>query len=1246
MSTTSSNLYAEKVFAEHSLSLWHLDDVVDYISLVSEAERNISTPSSWTLTNAISGTLLVDDPTTAIDSTGIVNKINSTVYGAQAASIKLVSPILFQKSDLNLSLGSFAISTYVNPNVRSISFGIGYSYKDSITSVVIDVAPEYSTINSVRDWALVSRTFTIPSNVSDIRANFYVSYNSLTNDSSISPYSFFINSMTAGQWSEQYYANSLGADIISLPNNLPYSISASRKAVLAKPYGLASNYGYYMVEQNSICAVNSGNPLVYGSFYSTRVTKNPNAPSFIVPGQGFMNSSGQYRDLTFEIWMSIQTTATTPRRILGPIASSDGLYVNDAFFILKIGNKFKSFFINEWDRPMLIAIKLSSTQASLILNGEEIISMSLDPLFVSFPNEYSSDITSSPAGFASQDWIGVYAYDDVSAINIDSVGIFPYLVPNIMEKRRWVYGQAVEKPKLVSGTTLGSIVSIDYPLSNYSKNYSYPDIGKWTQGVSENLSITNDSISIVDYDIPVAKFTDKTIERWYSDLGAIQYPGSSIMNLRPNSAWNNTEGYVSLSNLNFSSQETKAFYGLFKPIASDTRSQVLFYIENQNTRESLDISVQGVNITYTLNTNSLSGESIPAVLYSAAMNPISGATILVGLNIDDFCTNFGSAVTSFFGSKQSLSIYVGGKPSLSNTFSGDINTFGLCAARNLRKISSLFYSSGARLGLAIPDQSMNPTYVLDAQGFVGTASNPAIVTTYPLPASLVDSGDSYFGNLYSPIDTKIVDAGDPYEEFVDLAATHTASYTLTSRLFLNNFKIDVATNGYWQDYVPLSYFGKYYDNGSTKEFGFDYIQFNIGYPKLYKLALDSFDTSKSSVRTHISFQYLKERSTIDPNHFLSNSVLPSGGVIYPGVDWLTTKYEIVDDTIIYPPSNVDFKTLALVIHVEVVSSGKEEEPISLRSIQLSSQSLDSYTPNAINTKYGASIFPYTKTGEYSDYKSRNPIGIYRGSSPYLYLTGTSGIRMRDFQNSLVPRGISIPVNKNKISTYSISSLQMSIRYDDISFPSVPTPIFEIQSSAGSGTMIQVFVVGDGIDNQRGFLYAVDSSTGLPYSNVLFYVNGGLTKDPVLGIKSWTTLSLSFLTPILFTSVQGAINITGPVMVDNISHYMLSANTAISPISYNKWYTIRGDGSGSSFIWSSYNTTPWTNVLYSFVAQQMSIDGSELYKKYTGTDHLVVDTKYHGSKTALLNTNSGITLQNPQYLFYDGLAWKSSVINPA
>ena len=53
-----SNLYAEKVYSEHPLVLWALDDTLDYKSLISEARRNLAT--LWTPTNAALATSFED----------------------------------------------------------------------------------------------------------------------------------------------------------------------------------------------------------------------------------------------------------------------------------------------------------------------------------------------------------------------------------------------------------------------------------------------------------------------------------------------------------------------------------------------------------------------------------------------------------------------------------------------------------------------------------------------------------------------------------------------------------------------------------------------------------------------------------------------------------------------------------------------------------------------------------------------------------------------------------------------------------------------------------------------------------------------------------------------------------------------------------------------------------------------------------------------------------------------------------
>jgi hypothetical protein len=45
MSSTISNLYASKIFAEHPLALWALDDNLPYISLLEEQYKDIE--NTW-----------------------------------------------------------------------------------------------------------------------------------------------------------------------------------------------------------------------------------------------------------------------------------------------------------------------------------------------------------------------------------------------------------------------------------------------------------------------------------------------------------------------------------------------------------------------------------------------------------------------------------------------------------------------------------------------------------------------------------------------------------------------------------------------------------------------------------------------------------------------------------------------------------------------------------------------------------------------------------------------------------------------------------------------------------------------------------------------------------------------------------------------------------------------------------------------------------------------------------------------
>ena len=89
------------------------------------------------------------------------------------------------------------------------------------------------------------------------------------------------------------------------------------------------------------------------------------------------------------MWIKISPDSNTALRIFGPIGSTDGLYVEDGFITLVIGKHFASHYVGEWYRPMLVQIKLSSNNASLLINGEQVIALNIDMSNIDLPLEFS-----------------------------------------------------------------------------------------------------------------------------------------------------------------------------------------------------------------------------------------------------------------------------------------------------------------------------------------------------------------------------------------------------------------------------------------------------------------------------------------------------------------------------------------------------------------------------------------------------------------------------------------------------------------------------------------------------------------------------------------------------------------------------------------------------------------------------------------------------------------------------------------
>jgi hypothetical protein len=1148
-----SNLYAEKIYSEHPLVLWALDDKLDYIGLISETQRNLAT--LWTPTSATLATSFEDLKQPFADSH--LTRVRLNVPVAETLEASIVSPNILNLNTLQ-DLGTFTVGSYFYSNsVFLQTVSIGYEYTDPGTSQIVQNLKTF-TSSLYQKWGFISETFEAP----NVNAQLRLVIKIKIFEGSVSPTDneFYFNGITLGQWNEEFNTLSFGV----IPTTVPSSVSlyGGVDAVEAQAYGIAEDAAYY-ISENGLKCKNSGIPLVYGASGVTKLEPNIGA-SLIVPGKGFLNKKGQYNEYTVEFWARINANTATPLKIFGPISSDDGLYIEAGFLTLVIGDQFASHFVGEWSRPMLIHIRLIRNSTSLLVNGEEVLTLSINTETLDLPNELDE--------FGdNQDWLGFYAYENVYPFELDCVAIYSYNVPVTVAKRRWVYGQGVISPEGINSAYGGTTAFIDYPFANYTANYNYPDFAKWDQGSFDNLATTQTSLRTPEYLLPEISIGIKTLQELYDDNKLIQdnesgpVTDNKFLSFRPNNSWNSVESYINFPRLNLLSSQVDSFYGVFSS-HNLLSEEILVKIYNPLNNDYFTIIKDADEIKYSLTYNGST-----ELLFTS--EPImSNVLFSIGFNIKTLIDSFGNDVPGFFGNQNILKMYIAGDESGDYSFTGRLYSFGLSTTLNSSKISDSFDSSG-------------------------------IV--------LIDNG----------------------QELID----HTASYTLLPSEAYQKYFLDIGVAGYWQDYLPLSYFGQFVENAQGEKFyDLDFLQFNIGYPTTSELVEDSgstqmyYDTTGAQIKSFVTFQYLIDGANI-PTDFVNQETPNEYRIIDVSEyeDWETTRFEVLNNSLIYPIKTIDFNDLAIVYSLEFNSRGILSKPILLNRLQLASQALNDNSSNPVGTRFGVDLVPYKKNGIYYSYKSKNPFSIYKESTPYLYLTKNSGVEVRGEFNILENRGLSLPINKELSTDYRVSAMQLWTRYDQDTFPLTPTELFEINHKSGS---IKFYLQANSSLGDRGKIFALNQN-GIEYNGLSFYLNGNLVREPVLSIKEWSTIGISFLTPLTFDSYLGSINITGPAIFNNIAYYQASSLQEVESRTVRPWFKVLTDGV-TVFDWQFwFNNFTWDGMLIVGSSQFYGINPSDIYKTYIGTNKIIVDD------------GEGLIYQPEKLKVYTEIEWSTTVSTP-
>jgi hypothetical protein len=363
--------------------------------------------------------------------------------------------------------------------------------------------------------------------------------------------------------------------------------------------------------------------------------------------------------------------------------------------------------------------------------------------------------------------------------------------------------------------------------------------------------------------------------------------------------------------------------------------------------------------------------------------------------------------------------------------------------------------------------------------------------------------------------------------------------------------MDIAVNSYWQDAIPLSRLSKTVDG----QYKIDYLQFNIDYP-------NQIDTTSADTKTYLTFQTVESGMSADVTTFANTTVVGSDRYINVTPTYSDRKYQVVDGTVIYVPTDVSPNTLAVVTHIEVNSPGIILNPTKIRSLQIAAQALGSET--TIGTK-GDELISFG-TGN-------NPILISKFNDQYYYLTSQSGFRVVGTNAS--SRGYYSNINEDKHDTFSIGSIQFSAKFLLTEFANTEKLMFELEN-VDDATKVKFYVIGETSALTRGRIYAKDQS-GTAYTNLKYYLNGVEVDRAIVSADEWFMLSIKFTTDYSLDSKAGKFNFSGQQLINHFEYFQPNASQRESPrYIYPKWINVRYSGTASK-TWTNYTASTWQTV---------------------------------------------------------------------
>ena len=1232
MSYKNSNLYASRVFAEHPIALWSLDEDYFFLSLIPENNKKI-TNSTWSISGG-EYSLLTDFPENAPIVGDYTSKFFIPVSGSNEYIDIVGTPVIYEDS-IDESKGSicFSLNVFAPVGKNIATYDIGF---------IVGGQRYYSNyvVESEGNWQKISHTKQITS-TENLTPFIKINYSDNLEKGELNS-SVYINGLSVGQWSEPYNHKNTGVLSEELPETLtsllPYA--GLLKGLRLDAYGFNDLDDAYIVqERKRLLAEKANVPMVYGSRSNVSIfSKNPlNVFEDFIDGESpetlvffnYVDGNPIYYEESIEGGDSLVSgeesldggsSILIEEEVLDggqsfpyfedSIFGGDETYLDEDILLPSIIFPGKGFLNNSGKYTTLTA------EFWLRINNESVSPVKIFGPLTSDDGIYveSSFITIKVGKHVKSYFIGswyrpmlVHFSQSPGEISLMINGEKVISIPVDLEFIETITSESEDFLGFFGDNKI-SIFEIDcfsifpYTVSEQIAKRRYV----YGQGVEEQDSLLEN----INGDLHQIDFAYSGYGSTISYPDRTQWDSGYFNNLKVDSS--------GLSLIEYSLPEV-----LFNYISA---SATVTQIESENflsSFESDNFLIQDDVYPFISMSPNENYSDYYGTLYFSKLNQLNHPTSSIyGIFRAPEEINEEQTILYFENSRNN------------DYFKVSIDSGSLQYIYNGSILTKTPVSSEELFSVGFDIDKISTTYASQIKNFFSNTEN--------LSLNVAGYGESKFygkmfsltinNKFYTEKDSLFNQFGIAEKTFTEDKFSYVGAYTLVPKSSNSTVYLDIASSGYWESSIPLSYFGKYVvDSKGNRVYDLDLIQFNIDAPTSPFFTGDEVSTdfqNSSPVKAYITLQEKTNVGMVPYTDYTLTRLVSQENKILnfdEESNLETTKFLVSDGTVVFPPDFVgNFADYYIGVHIELKSNGTKTNNLKVKRMSFASLSFNESEFFAINTTGGRKVYPIVKIQDQYVYDQKNPVIIDVESSPYLYLTKNSGIHVAPYlPESGLERGLSFPINPELRSEFTAAGIQMFIMFDKERLFSSRQLLGRIISSDRS---VDIVLIPEQ-DQKRASLKFFDTFTQNEEIGFKAFLNGRYSDNILIKPLEWNVLTVSFESrSFVLDSRIAQLEIYAGIVVNNIAIFKKS--TAISSISEssNEWINILRDldDYGAALpnfdwqYWDSLNSgsATWTEVLNfeRSPAVRITINGEGIFNSYTGLSSVVSDDN------SILNVN--------------------------